>query len=198
MTSSLLPTQAHVLLASNSPRRRELLKMLVPDFAIAEMHDIDEKYPADMDPSQVPAFLSQLKADAYSSQLVADEIIITADTIVINDGKILGKPHTSDEAVEMLKSLMDHTHTVITGVTLKSMCATDTFSESTQVTFGHISDGEIAAYVADYNPMDKAGAYGIQEWIGGAAITKIDGCFYNVMGLPLHQLYAHLKQFRYK
>lgn len=195
MTNTLLPTKARVLLASNSPRRRELLGILVPDYAIAEMHQIDETYPADMPLHQVPAYLSQLKAKAYSPQLVPNEIILTADTIVINGDKILGKPHTEQEATDMLMSLMGKTHTVVTGVTLSSLAHTETFSETTEVTFGNLSEQEVLAYIRNFRPYDKAGAYGIQEWIGCAAITGIKGCFYNVMGLPLHALYTRLRDF---
>lgn len=184
-----------LLLASNSPRRRELLRLIAPDFAIASMHDIDESYPSTLAPAEVPLFLSQLKAKAYSADLVPGEVIITADTVVINHGQILGKPHSEEEAVEMLASLMGHTHTVVTGVTLTSTEKTDSFAESTEVTFDTIGREEIEWYVRNYRPMDKAGAYGIQEWIGCVAISSIKGCFYNVMGLPLHTLYQHLRQF---
>lgn len=196
--SALLPTKARVLLASNSPRRRQLLAMILPDFGLAEMHDIDETYPPTVPPEQVPAYLSQLKSRAYAHQLVPDEIIITADTVVISEGKILGKPHSTQQAVDMLKSLMGKTHTVVTGVTLASLSNSLTFSEKTNVTFATLSEPEIRAYVETYNPLDKAGSYGIQEWIGCAAITGIEGCFYNVMGLPMNSLYRHLRNFKYK
>lgn len=186
-----------ILLASNSPRRRELLHLIVPEFEIAESRDIDEKYPAGLSPEEVPAFLSRLKASAYRDVLLPHEVLVTADTVVILDGRILGKPHSIGEAVEMLRSLCGRTHTVVTGVTLTSLegkkC--DTFSEHTLVTFAQLSDSEIEAYVERYRPLDKAGAYGIQEWFGAAGISRIDGCFYNVMGLPLHALYEHLRSF---
>lgn len=193
----LQPTKARVLLASHSPRRKQLLAMIVPDFAVADMHDIDEVYPAELKAEDVPAYLSQLKARAFAHQLNPDEIIITADTVVINDGKIMGKPHSVAEAVEMLKSLMGKTHTVVTGVTLTSIGNSETFSEKTDVTFTTLSDDEITAYVENYMPLDKAGAYGIQEWIGCAAITGVTGCFYNVMGLPMNALYHHIRNFKY-
>lgn len=184
-----------ILLASNSPRRRELLKLIAPDFEIAEMHDIDESYPSSLNAAEVPVFLSKLKSKAYSPQIVDDEIMITADTVVINDGKILGKPHSEAEAFDMLYSLMGKTHVVVTGVTLASIGKTFSFSESTDVTFDEISQDEIRWYVKNYRPYDKAGAYGIQEWIGCIGISDIKGCFYNVMGLPLHSLYKHLRTF---
>lgn len=185
-----------ILLASNSPRRRELLKLLEPDFIIAESRDVKETYPADLPLPEVAPYLSRLKAAAYRDVLVPDEVIITADTVVINKGSLMGKPKDEEEAVEMLKSLMGHTHTVVTGVTLTSSEKTVTFSESTEVTFDYLGTQEIEDYVHNYHPLDKAGAYGIQEWIGAAAITGIHGCFYNVMGLPLHSLYIHLKEFK--
>lgn len=196
-----LPSQSlkdiNILLASNSPRRRELLGMIVPSFEIAVSKDVREEYPADLAPEKVPEFLSKLKAAAYRDILMPDELIITADTVVILDGEILGKPHGKEGAREMLRRLRSKTHTVVTGVTLTSLSGKkeDTFSESTEVTFGELSDREIDIYVERYMPLDKAGAYGIQEWIGGAAIKSINGCFYNVMGLPLHALYLHLKDF---
>lgn len=184
-----------LLLASNSPRRRELMRLIAPDFAIASMHDIDETYPLTLAPADVPLYLSQLKAKAYSRDLADGEVIITADTVVINNGRILGKPRSEDEAVEMLLSLMGHTHTVVTGVTLTSTEKTESFAESTEVTFDTIGRREIEWYVRNYRPLDKAGSYGIQEWIGCVAISSIKGCFYNVMGLPLHTLYEHLRRF---
>jgi len=187
----------NILLASNSPRRRELLGLIVPGFEIASPREVDEVYPSDLEAKDVPAYLSKLKAQAYADLLAPHELIITADTIVIANGKIMGKPHDAAEAAGMLHTLEDATHTVVTGVTLMSLEGKkiDTFSETTQVTFGHLSDEEINRYIEIYRPFDKAGAYGIQEWIGAAAIARIDGCFYNVMGLPLHTLYSHLKSF---
>ncbi len=186
-----------VLLASNSPRRRELLGLIVPHFEIASGRDVDEVYPADLPPAEVPAFLSRLKASAYAADLRPGDLLITADTVVILDGEIMGKPHSRDEAVSMVRRLAGNTHTVVTGVTLTSPEGkrSDTFSVSTQVTFGHLDDAEIEAYVDTFSPYDKAGAYGIQEWVGAAAIKSIDGSFYNVMGLPMHALYIHLKNF---
>lgn len=187
----------NILLASNSPRRRELLAMIIPTFDIASTRDIDETFPVDLPAESVPAYLSRLKSDAYADLLQPDELIITADTVVILDGKILGKPKDEAEACRMIHSLQNRTHTVVTGVTLRSLGGkkVDTFSETTQVSFGPLTDAEIDCYVNRYRPLDKAGAYGIQEWIGAAAISRIDGCFYNVMGLPLHTLYTHLNAF---
>lgn len=196
-----LPCEAlknkNILLASNSPRRRELLGLIVPSFQIAQSRDINEVYPSDLPPEKVPEYLSKLKADAYNDLLKSDELIITADTVVILDDKILGKPKDDREAIAMLKALQSNTHTVVTGVTLRSLEGkkSDTFAVKTQVTFGALTDNEIEEYVERYSPLDKAGSYGIQEWLGAAAIVGINGCFYNVMGLPLHELYTHLKSF---
>ena len=185
---SVLPPQpapcysnVKVLLASNSPRRRELLGMIMPEFGVAASRNIDETYPSTMAAEDVPAYLSKLKASAYASDLEANELIITADTVVICDGHIMGKPKDCDEAVAMLRTLAGRTHMVVT--------------VSTEVTFGPLQDEEISAYVERFRPLDKAGAYGIQEWIGAAAITGIKGSFYNVMGLPLNALYNHLRDF---
>ncbi len=184
-----------ILLASGSPRRRELLGMIVPEFEIAPGRDIDESYPSDMAPEEVPAYLSRLKAKAYADILEPGELIITADTIVICEGAILGKPRSRDAAVDMLRMLSGRTHTVVTGVTLSSTDRSETFAEHTQVHFAELADSQIEEYVDLYRPYDKAGAYGIQEWIGATGISGINGCFYNVMGLPLAALYRHLCSF---
>lgn len=182
-----------IILASASPRRRELLKMITPDFTIADGREVDEIYPASMAPEKVPEYLSQLKASAYLDDLSGDEVLITADTVVILDGKILGKPHTRNEAVDMLMRLQNRTHTVVTGVTLSTASGWKSFSQTTEVDFDVLSRSEVEHYVDNYKPFDKAGAYGIQEWIGAAAIKGIRGSFYNVMGLPVHALYTELK-----
>ena len=192
---SISPTRYNVLLASNSPRRRELLHMIVPNFGIAQAANVEETYPSNLAPEKVPEYLSQIKAKPYASLINQNELIITADTVVINDGKILGKPKDFDDAAEMLKALRNKTHTVVTGVTLTTIDSLETFSCSTDVTFGDISDVEIELYINEFRPFDKAGAYGIQEWIGCIGIQGINGCFYNVMGLPLYSLYQRLKKY---
>ncbi len=189
------PTRFQILLASNSPRRRELLNMIVPDYRLASGHDTEETYPASIPQSKVPEYLSQIKAAPYLTELKENELLITADTIVLHRGTILGKPVDTSDAQNMLKSLCGNTHHVITGVTLTSTEKSISFSETTTVNFGHISDYEITEYIERFKPLDKAGAYGIQEWIGCIAINSIEGCFYNVMGLPLHALYRKLKEF---
>ncbi len=185
-----------VMLASASPRRRELLSQLLIDFEIATGKDVDESYPDDMPADEVAAYLSRQKADAYKADIAANELVITADTIVINNNTVLGKPATAQEAVEMLQSLSGHTHKVITGVTITSATRQVTFSAVTLVEFATLDDAEIHHYVDTFTPLDKAGAYGIQEWIGCIGVRNINGSYYNVMGLPLHRLYSELKNFK--
>ena len=184
-----------LLLASNSPRRRELLALLDIDFEIIKPRDVDEIYPADLPTADVAPYLSSLKANAYVGVPMQGEVLVTADTVVICEGRILGKPSDEREAIDMLAMLSGKTHEVVTGVTLMSPDKTVTFSETTNVTFDTLTPETIARYVDRYRPFDKAGAYGIQEWIGCIGISRIDGCYYNVMGLPLHALYRHLSDF---
>lgn len=184
-----------ILLASGSPRRRELLAMIAPGFAVAPGRDVDESYPSDIPAEKVAEYLSKVKADAYIDLLADDEIIITADTVVIIDGRILGKPAGRDDAVAMLRSLSGRRHKVVTGVTVTARDRSISFDETTVVEFAPLSDDEIDAYVDTFRPYDKAGAYGIQEWIGAVGIKGIQGCYYNVMGLPVHTLYHRLKEF---
>ena len=193
-----------IVLASNSPRRRELLSMIVPEFRMAGKREVDENYPSTMEADEVPVFLSKVKAEAYAADLAPGEILLTADTVVIcPDGEILGKPSGREEAIAMLSKLSGKTHRVVTGVTLSALrgCGESrslrsrSFGECTRVSFAPLSEAEIETYVDTFRPFDKAGAYGIQEWIGCTAISGIDGCFYNVMGLPLHALYSALKDF---
>ena len=190
-----METKRHIILASNSPRRRELLKMIVPEFEIASGRDIAEVYPDTLPAAEVPEFLSRLKASAYAPDLEPGQVLITADTVVIVDGDILGKPRNRDEAIAMLTRMQSRTHTVVTGVTITSVDRVVSFSQQTEVDFDALSREEIEYYVDNYKPYDKAGAYGIQEWIGAAAIIGIRGSFYNVMGLPVHALYLALKAF---
>lgn len=184
-----------VLLASASPRRRELLGQLGIKFEIATPIEVDESFPATMPAVEVAPFLSKLKAEAYKALIDANQLIITADTVVINDGEVLGKPISNDDAKNMLSSLSGHTHEVVTGVTITSAEKQVTFSVCTQVEFAQLAAEEIQEYVEVFAPMDKAGAYGIQEWIGCIGVKGINGSFYNVMGLPLHRLYSELKDF---
>lgn len=185
-----------LILASKSPRRRELLKILNIPFEIKELKNIEENYPEDMAREQVAEYLSLIKAKAYYPDLKEDDILITADTVVILKDEILGKPHSLDEAKEMLQKLSGNVHKVVTGVTLTSTKKSVTFSAVTDVTFASLSNEEIDYYVKTYKPLDKAGAYGIQEWIGAVGVVRIDGSFYNVMGLPIQRLYSELLLFR--
>ena len=181
-----------ILLASNSPRRRELLAGLGVKYRVTSLPDVDESYPLSLQGEEIPLYISQLKADAYRSQMKPNTLLITADTIVWLDGKVYGKPHDEAEACEMLRALSGRTHTVITGVTLTSACRGKSFAVSTEVTFAALTDEEIGYYVSHYRPLDKAGAYGVQEWIGYIGVTGMNGSYYNVMGLPVHRLYKCL------
>lgn len=184
-----------VLLASKSPRRRELLSQLRIPFNVISVGGIDETYPEDMPSEEIPLFLANLKADAYVKSFKGNELVITADTLVIIDGKVLGKPHDRDEAIEMLTTLSGNTHKVVTGVCISTLARRATFSTTTKVTFAKLCRDDIEYYIENFLPFDKAGAYGIQEWIGCIAVESINGSFYNVMGLPVHQLYKELKNF---
>jgi septum formation protein len=182
-------TAKNVILASNSPRRRELLQYILPSFQIAPSRDVDECHPDALPAQQVSEYLSRIKAEAYKDLVTDNTLLITADTVVICDNRILGKPKDAAQATEMLQMLSSKEHVVTTGVTVMSATKTISFTETTAVTFNALSDDEIAKYIEVYKPFDKAGAYGIQEWIGCIGISGINGCFYNVMGLPLHRLY---------
>ena len=182
-----------LILASASPRRRELLADCDLDFVLAEKFECEECYPADLEAEKVAEYLSQLKSNAYPHTLGERDILLTADTVVILGDKILGKPHSAKEAHEMIASLSSATHKVVTGVTLRTAERTISFSAESLVTFRTLDSEEIDYYVEKYRPMDKAGAYGIQEWIGYIGIEGIEGSFYNVMGLPVQRLYTILK-----
>lgn len=190
------PYSGKVILASGSPRRQELLGLIVPEFEVAPRREVVEKCDP-MTPSlKVPIALSQLKSKVFSDLLTdSNTLLITADTLVIVDGEILGKPSNAETARHMLRRLSGHTHTVVTGVTLADSHHSHSFSEQTKVKFDHLTADEINTYVETFHPFDKAGAYGIQEWIGCIGIRGIEGDYYNVMGLPLHALYREIKAF---
>lgn len=183
-----------IILASGSPRRRELLGLLDIPFRVDTSHPVDETVPEGMAPELVPAHLSTVKAMAYPLNGPGNPLVITADTVVILDGEVLGKPADEAAAIAMLTMLAGKTQKVVTGVTIRSREHTETWSCMSEVEFGQLSQEEIEYYVKKYRPLDKAGAYGIQEWIGAAAIKEIRGSFYNVMGLPVHRLYRALKE----
>ena len=183
-----------IVLASNSPRRKELLSGLGIQYEVKTLPDIDESYPEGLDGLEIPAFIARSKADAYRSVMQPDELIITADTIVWLDGKVMGKPRDAEEAREMLRALSGQTHQVITGVCLTTPTYQKAFATLTDVTFATLSEEEITYYVDRYSPMDKAGSYGIQEWIGFIGVESISGSYFNVMGLPIQRLYTELKK----
>lgn len=183
-----------LLLASHSPRRRELLAAAGLPYQPAPDYEVEERYPANMPAEEVPAYLSTLKSDAFPRPLRPDEWLLTADTVVVVGGVILGKPSDRADAVDMLRTLSGRTHTVLTGVTIRTADLRKTFSVRSDVRFRSLTDEEIVYYVDTFRPFDKAGAYGIQEWIGYVAIEAIEGSFHNVMGLPLQRLYTELNQ----
>lgn len=182
-----------IILASNSPRRQELLKGLEIAFEIRD-NSVDETIPKEMQAEYVAAYLSKLKSESYTDELAENEILITSDTVVISNGHVLGKPNTDDEAFDMLKSLSGSTHSVMTAVTFRNKARQITVEDETSVTFRFLEEDEIWHYIHQYRPMDKAGAYGIQEWIGFMGVERIEGSYYNVMGFPLHLVYAQLKK----
>ena len=184
-----------ILLASQSPRRKELLSQLGISFETIILHGIDESYPKSISVEEVAEFISIKKSEAFASVIKDNELVITADTVVVCDNDVLGKPANYLDAIEMLKKLSGRIHKVITGVTISTKKKTRSFSVSTDVEFASITNEEIEYYVENYKPYDKAGAYGIQEWIGYMGIKGIKGSFYNVMGLPVQRLYALLKTF---
>ena len=182
-----------VILASNSPRRKELLGGLGVSYEVKTMPDIDESYPEGLSLEEIPVFIARSKADAYRPMMQSDELIITADTIVWLDGVVMGKPKDEEDACNMLRKLSGHTHQVVTGVCLTTVSRQKTFATVTDVTFDTLTEEEITHYVSHYHPMDKAGAYGIQEWIGYVGVRNIDGSYFNVVGLPVQRLYQELK-----
>jgi len=181
-----------LILASNSPRRKELLAGLGVPFEVRVLQDIDEHYPESLPVNEVARYIAKEKADAYRRIVAADELIITADTVVIVGDEILGKPMDEADAVRMLRLLSGRTHQVTTGVCLLTAEKERCFDVTTDVTFKTLTDEEIHYYVNRYRPFDKAGAYGIQEWIGYIGVTGLNGSYYNVMGLPVQRIYQEL------
>lgn len=195
MQISLLPDNIEIILASGSPRRRELMEGMGIPFRVAESYAIDEVYPADLPPHEVPLFLAELKSKAYPTALGDNQILITADTVVVHDARVIGKPRDREEAVGILNMLTGSTHEVTTGVMIRNRSAQKALSDTAKVTFGTLTPEDIGFYVDHFRPYDKAGSYGIQEWIGYIGIERIEGSFYNVMGLPTHLLYTGLIEF---
>lgn len=185
----------HIILASNSPRRKELLRGLDIAFDVRVQPDIAEDYPADTAPADVATYISREKANAYKDTIAENELIITADTVVIVGNEILGKPHDDAEAKEMLHKISGRKHQVATGVCLTTTEKQRCFSVSTDVTFRNLKEEEIDYYIETYSPLDKAGAYGIQEWIGYIGVTALEGSYFNVMGLPVQRIWEELNRF---
>ena len=186
----------NIVLASNSPRRRELLAGLGLPFQVEVIDGVDESYPSGLQPYEIAEHIASQKAAAYD--IKADELLITADTIVVVDEEILGKPHDAADARRMLNLLSNRTHQVITGVCLFSQKRKRLFSVVTDVTFKALTPEEIDYYITTFKPYDKAGAYGIQEWIGYIGVTSISGSYFNVMGLPVQRIYEELKGFGFE
>lgn len=184
-----------IVLASNSPRRKELLQRMGVNFKVRTLFGIDESYPDSLRGEDIVCYISRNKAKAYQSSMAPNELLITADTIVYVDGEVMGKPKNAEQAKEMLHKLSGKTHQVITGVTIVTAKRTENFGVTSQVKFTNITDEEIDFYVDNYLPFDKAGAYGIQEWIGIVAVEEIKGSYFNVVGLPVQRLYQKLKTF---
>ena len=183
-----------IILASGSPRRQQFFKDLDLDFEI-RLKDIEEIYPDDLQGVEITNYLAQLKANAFDGEIAVNEILVTSDTIVWLNSKALGKPKNYDDAFAILKSLSNETHEVITSVCFKTIDKTETIFDVTKVTFNRISDEAIRYYLDNYKPFDKAGAYGIQEWVGLVGITRIDGSYTNVVGLPTEKVYQYLSKY---
>jgi septum formation protein len=183
-----------IILASNSPRRKELMTGLGVEYVVKTLPDVDESYPSTLYGEEIPLYISREKAAAYLSFIQPDELIITADTIVWLDGKMYGKPTDAEQAKSMLRELSGKTHQVITGVTLSTKEFQKSFAVTTHVTFALLTEDEIDYYVERYQPLDKAGAYGVQEWIGFIGVEQLEGSYFNVMGLPIQRLYKELRK----
>jgi len=185
----------NIILASNSPRRRELLAGLGLDFTVKVIDGIDESWPQELKGEDIPLYISREKAAPYRKLMGPKDLVITADTIVYVDGQVLGKPHDKADARRMLQLISGRWHEVITGVTLMTARGERSFAVTTRVKFCNLTDSEIESYVESGQPMDKAGAYGIQEWIGYVGVEAIEGSYFNVVGLPVQRLYRELMNF---
>lgn len=185
--------QYKIVLCSNSPRRKELMRGLGLDFQTRVIDGIDESYDKSLPGEDIAKIISEKKAESYKATMSSDELIITADTIVYVDGEVLGKPQDRLDAIRMLKMLSGKSHDVITGVCIQTQTKCTSFSVKTKVTFAQMTDDEINFYIDNHKPYDKAGAYGIQEWIGYIGVESIEGSYFNVMGLPVQKLYSVLK-----
>lgn len=184
-----------IILASNSPRRKELLSGLGIDFQIRTIKGIDESYPDTLHGEDIPIYISKKKASVYLQSISDDELLITADTIVYLDGEVMGKPKSAEDAIGMLSRLSGRIHDVITGVSIVTKEKQVSFASTSKVSFASLTEKEIMYYVDNYSPLDKAGAYGIQEWIGYIGVNGLSGSYFNVMGLPVQRLYEELRKF---
>ena len=184
-----------IILASNSPRRKELLAGLDVEFEVKVLPGIDESYPDNLPVEKIPQYIAQEKAEAYRNLIDEETLVITADTVVVLGDEILGKPKDDEDACRMLRELSGKTHQVITGVCLTTLRKQKRFAVTTNVTFKAFTDDEINYYVSHYHPLDKAGAYGIQEWIGHIGVTALNGSYFNVMGLPVQRIYSEMQRF---
>lgn len=184
-----------IILASNSPRRKELLSGLGIDFQIRTIKGIDESYPDSLQGEDIPIYISKKKASVYLQSISDDELLITADTIVYLDGEVMGKPKSAEDAIGMLSRLSGRIHDVITGVSIVTKEKQVSFASTSKVSFASLTEKEIMYYVDNYSPLDKAGAYGIQEWIGYIGVNGLSGSYFNVMGLPVQRLYEELRKF---
>jgi septum formation protein len=183
-----------IILASNSPRRKELLAGLDIVFEVETLPDVNESYPTNLWKEEIPAYIAKLKADAYRNSMKEDTLLITADTIVWLAGKVYGKPENEADALSMLRTLSGETHEVITGVCITTRQKQQVFYAVSKVRFAQLEEEEVTYYVKKYKPYDKAGAYGVQEWIGYIGVEQLSGSFYNVMGMPVRMLYSYLKE----
>lgn len=195
MLTNMKKCSKRIILGSGSPRRRELLAGLDVDFTVDTANTFEESVPDGARPEDVPLLMSEGKSHGFHRPLEDDELLITADTVVIVDSRVLGKPHGREQAIEMLRELSGREHEVVSAVTFRSTAKEISVKDTTKVFVSPLSDEEIAYYVDTYRPFDKAGGYGIQEWLGFAAIGRIEGSFYNVMGFPVHRVWELLRQF---
>lgn len=184
-----------IILASNSPRRKELLSGLDLEYEVSTLPDIDETYPDNLKGEEIALYIANKKAEAYKNLLKDNTLLITADTIVLLKNKVYGKPNDEEDAKQMLRELSGNTHLVVTGVCILTKTKQKSFAVTSEVRFTDLSESEIEYYVSKYKPLDKAGAYGIQEWIGYIGIEHISGSYFNVMGLPVQRLYRELQNF---
>jgi len=185
----------NLILASNSPRRKELMGGLGLGYSVKTLRDVDESYPEELRGADIALYLAVKKANAFRKQMKINDLVITADTIVCNNDQVFGKPSDKADAVRMLHALSGQSHWVYTGVCLTSINHQHSFTAATEVFFAPLTEEEIHWYVDHYKPFDKAGAYGVQEWIGFVGVERISGSYFNVMGLPVHRLYTELKNF---